>query len=349
MSLATLLSDAVGKWTHRPASQTESDIESLDLSDVAPDTRRLIRDRRYCRVLSNECDVPFDEVSIARAWQAAMHEMALIPGGNVCLQSDTAVATHVGAELVATPDELSVVQSLYLDRECVTNADFARFVASDGYSDPQYWPEEVLPNVLQFVDSSGHPGPKYWADGGHPPAQADHPVVGICWYEANAYATWVGKRLPSTEEWQRAGTWPKGQSGNGTEQRYPWGHGFDPSKANLWASGCGDTVPVSHFREGNTPNGVRQLIGNVWEWVDAQFFPNAEEGVSVMLEETMAEIRGGAFDTYFHSQATCQFRTGQSLLFRGPNVGFRCCISANTLPVPPDCQSVASPSVSPLG
>ena len=150
-----------------------------------------------------------------------------------------------------------------------------------------------------------------------PENRLDHPVVGICWYEANAYANWAGKRLPSTEEWQRAGTWAKGHSGNTFELRYPWGNAFDPSKANTWASGYGVTVPVQAFKLGNTPNGVRQLIGNVWEWVDTQFLPSTEEGVSILLEETMAEIRGGAFDTYFHSQATCQFRSGQPLFVRG--------------------------------
>ncbi len=176
-----------------------------------------------------------------------------------------------------------------------------------------------------------------------PPAdKLDHPVVGICWYEANAYATWVGKRLPSSEEWQRAGTWPMGHAGDVTNQRYPWGDAFDPRKANTWDSGIGDTVAVAALTAGCTPNGVRQLIGNVWEWVDAQFHPNAETGVSVTLDQTMAEIRGGAFDTYFHSQATCQFRTGQPLLFRGPNVGFRCCVSGNTLTSPEDSQTLAT-------
>jgi iron(II)-dependent oxidoreductase len=263
-----------------------------------------------------------------------MHEMALVPGGDVCLLDDTAIATERSVELFSSPGELVPVQSLYLDRSCVTNADFAKFVAAGGYSDPQLWPEEVLANVLQFTDSTGHPGPKHWIDGAPPADRAEHPVVGVCWYEANAYATWVGKRLPTTEEWQRAGTWPKGQSGNGTEQRFPWGNSFDPSKANTWACGLSDTVPVSDFPTGNTPNGIHQLIGNVWEWVDAQFYPAAEEEVSLILDETMAEIRGGAYDTYFHSQANCQFRTGQPLLFRGPNVGFRCCITANVLPAP---------------
>lgn len=334
MSLTTLITDAVGMWRHRPSTPVAGNKAFPDVSDAPPDTRRLIRDRRYCRVLSSEADIQFDVASRQFAWAALEHEMALVPGGNVCLTSDTIVATHEGFEIVSEQGDLLSVDSVYLDRNCVTCADYAKFVQSNAYSDARYWPEEILPNVLQFTDRTGNPGPKHWSNGSPPAEKLDHPVVGICWYEANAYATWVGKRLPSTEEWQRGGTWPKGHSGNGTEIRYPWGNAFDPSKANVWASGCGGTVSVRDFDGGNTPNGVRQLIGNVWEWVDAQFYPHSADGVSVILDEAMAEIRGAAFNTYFHSQATCQFRTGQPLLFRGSNVGFRCCISGSVLPTP---------------
>lgn len=331
MSLATLITDAVGVWKHRSPCDVESNSGFPDVADAPPDTRRLIRNRRYCRVLSNVDEIPFDEVSVACAWKALEHDMALVPGGAIRLVSGDVLTTD--ADLGRpSHEELIQVESLYLDRQCVTNADYAKFVQSDGYSDPQYWPEDVLPNVLQFTDNTGHSAPKYWSHANPPSDKLDHPVVGICWCEANAYATWAGKRLPSGEEWQRAGTWPKGHTGDGIEQRYPWGNAFDPSKANTWAHGAGDTVPVSAFASGGTPNGVRQLTGNVWEWIDAQFLPNGEGGVAVLLDQTMAEIRGGAFDTYFASQATCQFRTGQPLLFRGSNVGFRCCISASVLP-----------------
>ncbi len=286
--------------------------------------------------------MPFDDISVDCAWTALNQDMALVPGGQICLVSDLVISTPSGFEVVSNPDELVAVEAFYLDRDCVTNADYLKFVQSDGYSNPQYWPEDVLSNVLQFLDATGCPGPKSWIEGAPAANRLNHPVVGICWYEANAYATWVGKRLPSTEEWQRAGTWPKGHSGNSFELRYPWGNAFDPTKANLWASGYGDTVPVDGFKLGRTPNGVGQLIGNVWEWVDTQFFPNSEEGVSILLEETMAEVRGGAFDTYFHSQATCQFRTGQPLLFRGANIGFRCCVSASALT--PRTNSTSSPT-----
>jgi iron(II)-dependent oxidoreductase len=234
-------------------------------------------------------------------------------------------------EIVPRAGEPTTVEPVYLDRDCVTNADYAKFVKAGGYENSHFWPEGVLANVLQFVDNTGNPGPKHWS-GGQPPRELiDHPVVGISWYEANAYATWAGKRLPTSEEWQRAGTWPKSGGGSATELRYPWGNGFDPFKANTWACGAHRTFPVDGFADGNTPNGIRQLIGNVWEWVDAEFQPPAQEGASVHLAEKMAEVRGGAFDTYFHSQATCQFRTGQPLLFRGANVGFRCCISESAL------------------
>ncbi|WP_145174783.1 formylglycine-generating enzyme family protein [Rubripirellula lacrimiformis] len=282
--------------------------------------------------MTNKDDLPFDDVSLSFAWQALQHDMAMVPGGDVQQVCDSIIATNAGFEIVPSPNRVVSVDSIYLDRDCVTNADFARFVESDGYGNPDLWPAVILPNVLQFSDSSGQPGPKYWVNGDPPSDKLDHPVVGISWYEASAFATWAGKRLPSSAEWQRAGTWPKGHSSDGTELHFPWGNGFDPAKANVWSSGVGDTVAVTEFERGRTPNGVRQLVGNVWEWVDTQFEPSTGDGVSVLLDQTMAEIRGGAFDTYFQTQATCQFHTGQPLLFRGANVGFRCCVSASEIP-----------------
>ena len=345
MSLSTFITDAVGLWKQRPPIVVERNggiVPASDVSDAPPDTRRLIRNRQYCRVLASDGSMPFDDVSIDCAWKALEQDMALVPAGGICLVNDVVISTPSGFEVASNSDELVAVESYYLDRDCVTNADYLKFVQAGGYSDPQFWPEDVLPSLLQFLDATGCPGPKWWVEGSPPEDRLDHPVVGICWYEANAYANWAGKRLPSTEEWQRAGTWAKGHGGNTFELRYPWGNAFDPSKANIWASGYGETVPVHAFKLGNTPNGVRQLIGNVWEWVDTQFLPGAEEGVSILLEETMAEIRGGAFDTYFHSQATCQFRTGQPLFFRTANIGFRCCVSSNVLePRQPSSPSIA--------
>lgn len=329
-------------WGKTPECQPSPDDGGFpDVSAAPPDTRRLIRNRRYCRILSDQSGMPFDTLSLDYAWKALQHDMALVPGGEIRRVCESVVSVPNGFGLASDPDQLIFVEPIYLDRDCVTNADYLRFVQAGGYSNSGHWPDVVLPNVLQFVDSTGAPGPRDWIDGAPSTERLDHPVVGVSWYEASAYATWTGKRLASADEWQRAGTWPKGHSGPGTEMRYPWGNGFDPLKANLWASRRGGTVSVRSLDAGNSPNGVRQLCGNVWEWVDTQFYPNAEPDVSVLLDETMAEVRGGAFDTYFATQASCQFHTGQPLLFRGENVGFRCCITASTLP---NCRDASTPT-----
>ena len=144
---------------------------------------------------------------------------------------------------------------------------------------------------------------------------------------------WAGKALPSCMQWQRAGDWPGDTNGS----KYPWGNGFDPTRVNLWNDKSNGTVPVADFVEGTTPNGVYQLIGNVWEWVATLFeCTDGPEGTRVVFEQPMAEIRGGAFDTYFSSQATCRFRTGQPLMLRSKNIGFRCCAAIESLGLPSD-------------
>ena len=328
MSIASLLTDVVGILRHRTPLQSAG---FPDVAEAPPDTRRLIRNRRYCHVLSKRNDIPLDTASIRCAWKALRHEMALVPGGEVQRARDVIISTTVGPELTSVRDNAVNVDSFYIDRNCVTNADYLRFVQDNGYGNADYWPESILPNVLQFVDKTGQPGPKFWSNGNSPVDKENHPVVGICWYEANAYATWAGKRLPSSDEWQRAGTWPHAHTGDGNQRRYPWGNSFDPSKANLWVSGLGSTVAVNAFEAGWTPNGVRQLIGNVWEWGDTQFSPEGSDGTAILDTQTMAEIRGGAFDTYFPTQASCQFRTGQPLLYRGSSVGFRCSVGMEEL------------------
>ena len=100
------------------------------------------------------------------------------------------------------------VEALYLDRYPVTNLEFQQFVNAGGYEKLEYWDEEALPALLDFVDQTGQPGPRYWIEGHYQGGEERRPVVGVSWYEASAYARWVGKRLPTDAEWTKAGAWP---------------------------------------------------------------------------------------------------------------------------------------------
>ena len=200
--------------------------------------KRLIDADRYAFVLLKEAIHEIDDSEARGAQDVLRRQMALVPFGSVpiMLSDCSFVATEIGA--------------FYLDRYAVTNRQFQKFIEDGGYDTLEIWPSKIWPSVVRFTDRTGHPGPRDWANRTFPARQADHPVVGICWYEAAAYARWVGKRLPTAAEWQKAGGWPDQLSG-GDCNRYPWGDLFEPAKANLASAQIGGTVPVERFAGGH--------------------------------------------------------------------------------------------------
>lgn len=117
---------------------------------------------------------------------------------------------------------------------------------------------------------------------------------------------------------------------------------MDRSCANLWGSGPNDTVPVDQFAQGVSVGGVYQLIGNVWEWTSNDFPPKHAAAEDWALEVPMKSIRGGAFDTYFENQATCQFPSADTAIARKPNIGFRCAVSVRDVVLSREGADVAS-------
>ena len=140
---------------------------------------------------------------------------------------------------LAARNLVACVEPIYLDRFCVTNAEYQRFVDAGGYEQLEFWHEEALPALLDFVDQIGGSGAallERWAV----PVRTIRrlPVVGISWFEAWAYARWVGKRLPSDAEWTKAAAWPvESAPGRIAQRRYPWGESFDVRRAHLYGSG----------------------------------------------------------------------------------------------------------------
>ncbi|HSW46602.1 MAG TPA: formylglycine-generating enzyme family protein [Phycisphaerae bacterium] len=263
-------------------------------------------------------DHPLIQAAFEAAIEAIDEHFAIVPEGFVSIAQATSDYPGCPETDIETPPFL-------LAKWCVTNQQYQGFVDDGGYEDLNLWPEDIWPHLIDFKDQTGDAGPRFWRHGRHDRRIADHPVVGVSCYEAAAYARWAGFRLPTGAEWQMAASWRIRSSAH-VLRRYPWGDAFDVRRCNLWASGLGRTVSVEGYEEGAAPNGVLQLIGNVWEWTDSEYGVQDDAGRLVVGDMILKEIRGGAFDTYFPAQATSSFRTGLAGLRRMHNVGFRCIV-----------------------
>ena len=289
--------------------------ESVENDEI----KRNFRQGRFAMILRDEqkwkAHTGGGEV-IEKAKRELEQRMALVPAGAI------AVSQNLSAEPGSAEVEIPV-EPFLLDVHAVTNARYQRFVDAGGYDALEYWPEEIWPHLIELKDLTGQPGPRLWRQARHDSRLADHPVVGVSWYEAQAYALWIGQRLPTDAEWEMAASW---HLNNSTDmmRRFPWGDAMDKNRCNIWSSRLGTTVPVSEYPDGAAPNHVLQLVGNVWEWTDTEYAVNDDYGRPVVGEMPMHVVRGGAFDTYFEAQATSHFRTGQIALARTQNTGFRC-------------------------
>ncbi|MBL6278093.1 ergothioneine biosynthesis protein EgtB [Micromonospora fiedleri] len=225
-----------------------------------------------------------------------------------------------------------------IDAAPVTNGAYAEFIADGGYDDPRWWSEQGWLHRQE----AGLSAPLHWRRDGDgwayrrfgrwSPVRADEPVVHVCYHEAQAYASWAGKRLPTEAEWEKAARW---DPATGRSRRYPWGDD-DPTSAHanlgqrhLWPA------PVGAYPAGASPLGVHQLIGDVWEWTSSTFrgypgfvaFPYREYS-EVFFGDDYQVLRGGSFGT---DRAACRgtFRNWDYPIRRQIFSGFRCARDAD--------------------
>lgn len=163
-----------------------------------------------------------------------------------------------------SPEHLADVKSFWIDRYEVTNREFEGFIAAKGYEEKKYWTDEGFVWVTNLKRKSPEDWEKRKKDLGEEFGR--HPVTGVSWFEADAFARYSGKRLPTEKEWERAARGVDGRS-------YPWGNdfliGFKPPAAGDRTT----TDPIGSNPADISADGVFDMGASVSEWTSSWFDP----------------------------------------------------------------------------
>ncbi|MFY9270191.1 MAG: formylglycine-generating enzyme family protein [Candidatus Manganitrophaceae bacterium] len=198
--------------------------------------------------------------------------------------------------------------------------------------------ETTNAHYQRFVTAGGTEPPLHWRNGTYPSGKANHPVVYVSWYDADAFCRWAGKRLPTEEEWE------KGARG-GDGRHFPWGSDYDFKKANTpqyWLSkgvdvAKGDTMPVGSFEDGKSPYGLYDMSGNVYEWVSDWYLPYpGNQFPNIHYGQKNKVLRGGSwFDCLSYGcglSAPSYNRSRFTPEIKNKGFGFRCAQDADQKP-----------------
>ncbi len=243
-------------------------------------------------------------------------EMTHIPSGHFIFGTDKkdeaaeALALGIPKPWYAdeTPKQKIFLKGFYIDRYEVTHERYKK-----------------------YVDDLGAVSPGNWQDNKFPEAKRKVPVTWVTWFDATNFCQWAGKKLPTEKQWERAA---RGFNGN----EYPWGNDYQAGIANLSTRAGSKNQPaqVGSFPQGASNEGVHDLVGNVWEWVEDDYKPYKgstyksdyyDSGYKILRGHSASDI--GHFPGAMYGNAIKMFaRSGHRQFANpdepGPDVGFRC-------------------------
>ena len=248
-------------------------------------------------------------------------DMVYIPEGEFQMGSD-----KQEAKKSEKPVHNVYTDAFFMDKYLVTNAQFKEFVDAN--------PEWRKPHPSKtHINTMYHDGAylEHWHEDIYPNEKANHPITKVSWYAAMAYAKWIGKRLPTEAEWEKAAR------GGLKGMTYPWGNSIDPTYAN-YQFHIGNTTQVGQY----PPNryGLYDMCGNLWEWCldgyQARFYVKSpprnpisdKHGLEYVLDyfkiiKTPRVLRGGAWGIDSHGVRVA-FRSKSRPEYTLQTFGFRC-------------------------
>jgi formylglycine-generating enzyme len=224
-------------------------------------------------------------------------EMIFIPPGKFDMGS------NIAGKEDENPEHKVTLKGYYIDKFEVTNMQFKDFIDVTDRRPPIHWRSRTFPD----------------------PRKGNHPVVNITWTDAEAYAEWIGKRLPTEAEWERAA---RGDHGN----EYPWGKSCSPDFTNF-ATPDGSTSPVDKYVRGVSEHKVWDMCGNVGEWVqdwyDAKYYTRTPDANPMGPENGHQRIyRGGGYHC-LRMDIRCAARHFTLPTSSQMYIGFRCAMDAD--------------------
>ncbi|MBW8036228.1 MAG: SUMF1/EgtB/PvdO family nonheme iron enzyme [Planctomycetes bacterium] len=218
--------------------------------------------------------------------RASPQGMVLVPGGSFYVSFPKKAAT--------------LDYDFFIDEIPVTNRQFAAFLTDSHYV--TYLLSNLSPRgaqVYEMIIEFGETKP-------------DHPVVNVSWFDAITYATWCGKRLPNSLEWEKAA--------RGVDAcMFPWGNEFDVTRCNCTESGFETTTPVRNYPNGRSPYGCYDMAGNVFEWVEDW----ADSPRFSSLPNSEKVNRNGSYNRP-PDHMVCWYHESDPPELRMTDVGFRC-------------------------
>ena len=235
----------------------------------------------------------------------AVSDLCLIPAGIFTMGSDKELPNEAPAHTI-------YLDAYYIGKTEVTNAEYYQFWLENGGAGSEHTP-------ISYGDALGT-----WPDLAK--SKPDHPVVGVSWRSAAAYAAWRGMRLPTEAEWEKAA---RGTNG----QLWPWGNTFrqrikgKTNHANVWKQSGGHLQPVASYPTGESPYGAQDMAGNVWEWVadwyaETFYHHSPDRNPKGPVVGSRRVVKGGSW-LNGEKLARCSTRIGQYPEIGTSFIGFR--------------------------
>ena len=230
------------------------------------------------------------------------NEMAAIPPGEYTIGTNDRSSAYDNER----PQHSVTLAAFRIDRVPVTNASYMEFMKDGGYQDKRLWSK----SGRAWLEETRPASPKYWSRDGDQwlaramdrtaPVDPRRPVSHVCYYEADAFARWAGKRLPTEFEWEVAASWDQSSGA----LRFPWGDDDATARnANIDQLSF-ETAPIGAYDRNVSPVGCYGMIGDTWEWTSSDFngypgfetFPYREYSGEFFGTEYKV-LRGGSWAT----------------------------------------------------